>query len=304
MLHLREKRARMKKTPHTPWSVAIFAHNEADNIIRCLTSCLAQSKTTDFPINVLANGCKDSTEKLVEDFAKFHPSISLFKIDVPDKANAWNHYTHKVAPERGCHFFVDGDVVVAPNAFRELYDSLIKSSEAVAAGGLPASGRSCDAWSDRMVRTGRLAGCFYALHGDFLADLREQGIRIPVGLIGEDFYVTCLAKGEISLNGINCSTPRVVFNPKALFTFDSFSPRNPKHWWVYLNRLIRYQVREYQLFMLFFLMESKSLKEIPADVQTLYGQVGRLPKYRWRGRMTPIDMIAVWKIRHATGKLI
>ena len=292
----------MNKTISTTWSVAIFAHNEADNIIRCLTSCLAQSEAIRFPINVLANGCRDGTEKLVENFAKLHPTIELFKIEVPDKANAWNYYTHNVAPESECHFFIDGDVVIEANAFKELYDSLIKSSEAVAAGGLPASGRSCAAWSNRMLRTGRLAGNFYALHGDFLSDIREQEIRIPIGFIGEDFYVTCLAKGEVSLNGISYSSPRVVFNPKALFTFDSFSPKIPKHWWAYLTRLIRYQVREYQLFMLFLLMESRSLKEIPADVQMLYRQVGQLPKYRWRGRMTPIDVIAVWKIRHALKK--
>ena len=120
----------------------------------------------------------------------------------------------------------------------------------------------------------------------------------------EDFFVTCLAKGRLDFDSLNYSSQRVVFARNARFSFDSFSPKKPKHWWAYLNRLIRYQVREYQLPMLFFFMQGRTRQEIPADVQALYRQVGQLPGYRWRGRITPIDMIAVWKIRHTTGKWI
>ena len=286
------------------WSVAVFAHNEADNIVRCLTSILMQNITMNFPIHVLANGCTDRTVQLVEALAKVNPSIKLFNIEVPDKANSWNYYTHKVAPESECHFFIDGDVVIEPMAFNELYKSLTCSNEAVAAGGLPASGRSCAAWSHRMVSMGRLAGSLYLLHGDFLESIREQEIHIPIGFVGEDFFFFFLAKGQLNLNGINISSPRVVFNPRALFSFESLSPRNPKHWWAYFSRLVRYQIREYQLLMLFFFMYGKTQQEIPPDVQTLYRGVEQLPRYRWRGRITPVDIIAVWKIRNAIGNWV
>jgi hypothetical protein len=188
--------------------------------------------------------------------------------------------------------------VIEGNAFAELSNVLAASSDAVAAGGFPRSGRSCAAWSRRMRSLGRLAGNLYTLRGEFLEDVREQQIYIPVGLVGEDFFVTCIAKGQLNLDGLNQPSPRIVFDDRALFSFESLSPKRPKDWLAYFNRVIRYQVREFQLLMLFFYMEGRTQDQIPIDVQTLYLQSDYKPSYRWRGRMTPIDFIAVWKIRH------
>jgi glycosyltransferase involved in cell wall biosynthesis len=81
------------------WSATIFAHNEASNIIRCLESVLSQSDEASFPIYVLANGCTDNTAQVVKSMTLEHPSIQLIVINKPDKANAWNQYTHHIAPE-------------------------------------------------------------------------------------------------------------------------------------------------------------------------------------------------------------
>lgn len=284
------------------WSVAIFAHNEASNIANCLRSVISQSDAHNFPIYVLSNGCTDDTNEVVKSMTVDHPSIQLVVINEPDKANAWNQYAHRIASESDCHFFVDGDVVVERDAFSLLSKVLADSPQSVAAGGLPGSGRTRLSWSRRMKSLGRLAGALYALRGSFLKEIREQEIYIPIGFVGEDFFVTCLAKGQLNIDGLNKKSPRIVFDDGALFSFDSLSPKNPKDWSAYFHRVIRYQIREYQLFMLFLYMQGQTQDQLPTDVKSLYLQSDYKPTYRWRGRMTPIDFIAVWKIRHECKK--
>lgn len=265
---------------------------------------MSQDENRDFPVYVLANGCTDSTESIVEQFALQHPTLELVSLAVADKASAWNHYVHHLAPQRDIHFFVDGDVEICDEGCSRLQESLAAAPEAVAAGGLPASGRTRVAWSDSMLRMGRLAGGFYALRGDFFNQIRGAEVIIPVGLVGDDLLVTCLAKGWLHAGGLNRPSQRVRLSADALFRFDSMSRRNPGHWPMYLKRLVRYQLREHQLRMLFYYLRGKSVEDIPADVLDLYPQVEQLARYRWRGWLTPFDLVAIWKIRRALGKWI
>lgn len=284
------------------WSATIFAHNEAATIVSCLDSVLSQEAAHSAQIFVLVNGSQDATESLVKDYSAAHPNVTLVTLAIADKANAWNHYVHMLSPDVPIHFFIDGDMSVTPNSFASLYSVLSTSAEARAAGAMPTTGRDRVGWSTRMMVLGRLPGGLYALKGDFVSELRERGVRIPVGLIGEDFFLSCLVKDQLTIRGLIQPSPRLIFAADAGFAFRPLSLVQPQDWFIYARRLVRYQVREYQLMMLLHYLETHSHEEIPPDVVTMYHRSEQLPRYRWRGRITPFDMLAVWQIRSAVRK--
>ena len=279
------------------WSVAVFAYNVADTVTQCLDSVVENSAGKNVSIYVLANGCTDTTEQRVAEYCFSHKEIHLIKLDLRDKANAWNAYVHEVAPAADIHFFVDGDTVVGPRALARLSDTLQQHSEANAAGALPATGRDRSGWSQRMVAFGYFAGGLYALRGAFLDQLRQQQIKLPVGLIGEDFLLSSIAKGQPSSSGMFKPSPELVIQPDARFSFRSLSVTRASDWWTYLRRLIRYRMRSHQLSMLLARTSQAGFDAMPKHIEDLYGEVDTLPRYYWRGRTTPFDIIAVWLIR-------
>lgn len=279
------------------WSVAVFAHNEARNIQGCLASVIAQQPAACFPVYVLINGSRDATERLVREFASSNPQVVPIVIALGDKTNAWNTYVHDLAPTVAAHFFVDGDTRPLPGSFEALAVAMRQLSSARAIGALPAAGRDRDGWSRRMMTFGRLAGCLYALSGSYLAELRSANVRMPIGLIGEDLLLSCLVKGRFGMQALLEPSPRLAFAQSAGFWFRSLSPRRPADWVTYARRLVRYRVRDYQLAMLLDFLQGHSVAEMPADSAALYRLMPVLPHYAWRGRSTPIDVLAIRNIR-------
>ena len=288
------------------WSAAVFAHNEASNIIDCLDSVLAQDDDRGLAVTVIANGCSDGTERIVEEYAGRHSRVHLVSLPRADKASAWNHYIHKVAhqyaPDADVHFFLDGDVKIRPASFAQLAECLASEPSAMAAGAMPASGRTIVAWSRRMKRMGRLAGGLYALRSELLDPVVEHGVRMPAGLIGDDLFVSCLAKDRLDSKGLYRANPRLVIVRGARFEFESLSPYNPLHWRIYWNRMIRYHQREHQMRMLIHIMRAKGWDALPADVNEVYNRAASLARYQWRGGSTLFDWLAVRRIRQEIGK--
>ena len=83
-------------TSGSSWAIAIFAHNEEKHIARCLDS-VRNTENCQIDIYVLANGCTDSTELVVRDYAVQHKNVRLVVISIGDKCNAWNHFIHSVS---------------------------------------------------------------------------------------------------------------------------------------------------------------------------------------------------------------
>jgi glycosyltransferase involved in cell wall biosynthesis len=279
------------------WSVAVFAHNIAGRVTRCLDSIMRQQCPGALRIYILANGCTDATLTRVREYAADRPDIELITLALADKANAWNHYVHEISHESDVHFFVDGDTTAGDDAFRYLNQAIEHNPVANAAGALPLSGRNRATWSQRMLRYGRLAGGLYALRGSFLARLRKDSIRLPIGLIGDDLFISCLAKESLTRQGFLSPSQRLVFAQSAGFAFDSLTWLRPQDWLFYARRLVRYRVRDYQITMLLRWLEENPGSRLPHDVVTLYRNATYLPDYYWRGWLTPVDMLAVRQIR-------
>jgi glycosyltransferase involved in cell wall biosynthesis len=279
------------------WSIAVFAHNEAERIRACLDGLLVQDTVVPARIVVLVNGSTDSTADIVDEYASRHPSVQRVTLAVGDKAAAWNHYVHDLAVDAEHHVFVDGDVRPLRDALPAIGKAFARHPAANAVGAVPACGRNRVGWSQRMVAHGRLAGGLYALRGEMVDELRQHATRLPLGLIGDDLFVSCLAKAMPDPRGMYQPSPRLVIAPDARFAFDSLSLARPGDWLTYLRRLVRYRVRDHQLSLLLNRLAHEPHRGIPLDMATLYREAPTLPDYYWRGLQTPFDMIAVHHIQ-------
>ena len=230
------------------------------------------------------------------------PDLWLAEIDVADKANAWNVYVHElITPERAreieTYFFMDGDVTLERAALALLASSLDDVPTAQAAGGMPATGRDRDSWRARMVRNGTLAGNLYALRASFVDAVREQQVRVPMGLVFEDSLVSWLVATQFGRTSTAGRDPQCIFCANAEFSFRSMSLLRPADYPLYLRRKWRYARGGLQLEMLMNVLRARGLAAMPAHVHDLYVN-GPLPsRLRWVGLDTPLRLLGVLWIR-------
>jgi len=278
------------------WSVAVFAHNEHENIITCLDSLKDAAHGQPLLIYVLANGCTDTTEALVRDYIATNSNVLLFSIGLGDKSNAWNCFVHEIAPVADCYFFIDGDVEACDCALLELYKALISRPDANAAAALPVTGRNCSVARKMMLDGSELAGNLYALSSQFIKRIREQNVHLPVGFIGEDGLVGALAKWDLDPHGA-WDNDRIVPCSNAGFRFNSLSWKRSDHWRLYLNRLIRYRIRAYEFRLLGPLLRNEGLAGMPCHVEELFRSRIHSCKLQWNGIDTFFDWLALRKIK-------
>ncbi len=285
------------------WAIAVFAHNEAKRIGAALKSIIAAADRQVVEVYVLANGCTDSTSEQVRACAGFLDNLWLLETKVSDKANAWNLFVHEVLATRDGRpfdtvFFMDGDVTLEPGSMPLLASALVEVPSAHAAGGMPATGRDRDPWRQRMVQNAMLAGNYYALRGSFIGCLQEREVRMPLGLIGEDFLVSWLVSNDAWRGASPVEDgPHCVFHTDALFSFRSLSPWRPADIRTYLRRKWRYTLRALQHQMLMMMLIHRGVSAMPRDVETLY-QLGPMPsRLQLAGRDTLLRLVAVQWIR-------
>lgn len=106
--------------------IGVFAHNEAQGIVRTLQGLMRQDVTDmDARILVLANGCKDDTARLAREFAHSIASpdirIEVIELTLGGKSRTWNSFVHELSR-------TDADVLIFTDADIELpeTDSLLR----------------------------------------------------------------------------------------------------------------------------------------------------------------------------------
>jgi glycosyltransferase involved in cell wall biosynthesis len=279
------------------WPVAVFAHNEARNIVACLDSL--QGCAHPIACHVLANACSDRTEAVVRDYAAHHPNVQLVSIALGDKANAWNVFVHEVAsPGAAYYFFIDGDVRATPGSLDALAQQLERHPAANGASALPCSGRGVDAFRRDMLKDNGVAGNLYALRGSFVERIRSSAISMPIGTIGEDALMGAMLKWDLR-GDTRWDNSKVVVAEAAGFTFDSVSPWLSREWRKYFRRRVRYSVRGYQNRMLGRAIQPAGFESLPRHVRDLYRRYPELLSVGWRGVDTVFDWLAVREIKAA-----
>jgi glycosyltransferase involved in cell wall biosynthesis len=278
----------------------VLAHNEAKNIVACLDSIYAAEPGRSFSIFVMANGCTDDTEKIVNDYAVTHDGVELVSIAMADRCNAWNVFMHETMPAhvsgRGVYFFMDGDCRACPGSFSELARGLAENSKANAAGAPPACGRSRERDAKELLEGRRLVANLYALSGRFVRDIRAKGVRLPLGLdAADDGMIGALAKWNLDPR-TEWDDDRIVPCPKAGFLFDSLSPTNLKHYRQYWRRLVLYGRRHYDNQLLGPRLTKEGIGGMPERVSDLYVDAEKL-RLRWQGIYTIPNFVALKQIQ-------
>lgn len=273
-------------------SIAVFAHNEARGIAACLDSIWQANPPRPFEVHVLANGCDDGTESIVEAYARNRPEVRLHAIALGDKSNAWNFYVHGAAPQAEVHCFVDGDVRVVPGAMAALAAAFVETPRANAAAALPAGGRNVARFEHEVRESHALAGNLYALSAHFVARVRAANVRLPVGLIGDDSWVGALALMDLDPHS-GWRKERVRVCDDARFAFDSLRWHRAADARLYWRRRIRYGLRCWQTVMLRAHIQEHGLARLPADVRELYRDYAHLCRLRWSG----LDTLFLWLAR-------
>lgn len=285
----------MPEASGASWPIAVFAHNEAAHIKRCL-DCLADgARERMLDVYVLANGCTDGTEEAVAAYSNGRANVHLVKIALGDKANAWNHYVHSLAVESDVHFFLDGDCRTCPEALDRLYSALQVEKDAHAAAAYPAGGRSVERWTRSMQNDGWLAGNLYALRGSFVNRMRDHNVRLPIGWIIEDGLVGALVKWDLDPKG-NWDSRRIAACTNACFAFDSLQWNRSSDWKLYWRRRVRYSEGFFQNRMLRSFVKNDGLSGIPATAEELYRRVGTFPHARF-GSNYIFDLFALKRMR-------
>ena len=284
--------------PMLPWPVAVFAHNEARNIIACLDS-LQAAASQPIECHVLANACTDRTEALVREYAATHPNVQLHSITLGDKANAWNVFVHEAAPRGAAHyFFIDGDVRATPGALDVMAQALAQHPQANGVSALPKSGRGVAAFQRDMLKDNGVAGNLYGLRGTFVERIRAQAIHMPIGTIGEDALMGAMLKWDLR-GDTRWDNSKVVVVREAGFEFDSVSPWLPREWKKYYRRRVRYSVRGYQNKMFGRVIQPGGFEALPRHVRDLYVGYPDALGVEWRGVNTLFDWLAVREINGA-----
>lgn len=256
-------------------SVVILAYNEADNITACLASVAANiqslvvAKRASFEqveCLVVANGCSDNTAALARQFNA--PWVKVFEIERGDKANAWNRAVHQYSKPAQYYVFLDGDCLAQPESIAHLLAQLSQRPTLNACSAVPSAKLSL--YRQEMVAKGGIAGCLYALSGQFVNRIKQQKIKMPIGFIGDDSLVGALAHWDLDpiANTWNKALTQVC--PQAQFSY-------PSTWWhaitdprFYLNRCRRYSLRHFQNKLLSERLYVAGLSGIPERVETLY----------------------------------
>ena len=282
------------------WPIMVLAHNEATKIVACLDSIYEADPSKKFSIFVMANGCTDNTEDIVNAYAKDHPEVSLVSIELPDKCNAWNVYIHEIIPSRvGGHdvyFFMDGDARACPGALSALFEALDADTDALAAAAVPFSGRSMKRERAEILERRELVANLYALTGKFVTQVQLAGVRLPLGLEGDDGLIGALVKWDLDPRE-QWDDRRIVTCANAGFTFESMSWRRWDDWKTYWRRKVRYARRRYEFELLGSRLKDQGIKAMPVSISQLYAHANEC-KLRWSG----MDTLFYWLALREMGR--
>lgn len=290
----------MPPTPPATVSVAVFAYNESTGIRRSLDALRASAAAAPqarVTAHVLINGCTDDTEAVVRAYAAGAPEIVPVVIKRGDKANAWNTYTHEIAPlDAVMHVFTDGDMAMSVGSVAGFLERFTAQPEANGCAGLPRGGRSEAAFQAKLINNHEMAGNLYAVRGSCIAAFRAKGVRLPFGMFGEDGLVATLIKYDLDTKG-TINHARITACDTAFFDYESLSPWNLRDLRIYRNRRMRYAVRRQQANMIYPLLFEQGVEAMPAHVIDLYRARHALMEFGWNGLDTYFDWVAHKRIR-------
>lgn len=173
-------------------ALAIFSSREDVEVLSAtVAAALRAAPGAVGVVDVLINGNLELATRLAERLPSFTlPAapcrLRVWQFMLGDKSHTWNEYVAGIAPrDRHC-FFVDGYAAVSHDALRHMKIALDDDWEALAATGVPTVGLSASGAAREMRNHGGIHGNLYALSARAMAQRRQLGFRLPLGLYRTD----------------------------------------------------------------------------------------------------------------------
>ena len=255
-----------------PVAIAVMAHNEEQRIARCLESLPLGEP--GYAIHVVVNGTTDRTAQI----AHGYDGVTVRDWVQGGKSRSWNRFVFDDPAPAARHFvFVDGDAQVQPGSISALVKRLDEGG-VNAASAFPGNGRRVEAYREQMRREHGLFGDLYALHGDFVARMREADIRLPNDLIGDDGLLCALAKTDLG-NEDDWQDERNATVEGAAFLCDPVRMR-PADLLLQARRMRNYSLRHFQNRIVSDIMRGPGPQALPDRLASLYARY--LPQFRPR----------------------
>ncbi|KQQ87014.1 hypothetical protein [Massilia sp. Leaf139] len=287
-----------------PRSVAIIASREdVATLKNCIDSVIRACKGKNVAIDILVNGNERLAQDITETPFDNRPPCQLrfWSIKQGDKAHAWNEYVHRIWPGQGDAFFLDGYVEIEENALDALKRTLTASPEALAASGIPSSGRSAASTRAIMLREGGFQGNLHVLSKQAMQQLRDSGFRLPLGLYRTDSVTSSLLMFRLDPASNVWDKKNIVVAPEATWTVRGLGRLTYKSIVGQWKRILRQAQGE---------LESRAVREhlvvrrhpphlIATTVQTLVGRwIAEQPaQARQLFRKNPLCAYAAWCLR-------
>lgn len=226
MMHaLAQTLAAQQQQQTIEWSVAVFGYNEAAFLRRCLAALAVAGRGRVMDVTVLLNGTTDASPAIaMEGLRAAGLQGRVYLIPHADKSNAINQFLHAVRPPAETYVFVDAYAAVAPDALALLALALKEAPCANGAAAVPSTGRSAARLRQDMQRYGGLHGSLFALRGQFVDRLAEQGLRLPLGMYRGDGLIGSLVFHDLDALGGKWQRERVVVEPRATWTGPTLRP--------------------------------------------------------------------------------
>lgn len=237
---------------------------------RCVGALDAAAAGGAYVAHIMENGSTDATGRTARALAAADARIRAHELALGDKANAWNDYVHRLAPEDAeMHVFIDADVRAAPGAFPSLAHALEENPRAFAAAALPIAGRSRRRWATRLFKERYLSGNLYAMKGATLRLFRERGLFLPVGAYGEDGLLSYILVTDFKGGPDDSHRDRIAVAAGAFFEFDPLG-LSLRDIGLFRRRMRRYSQRHFQNLILYDRLKNEGIGAMPGHVHEIF----------------------------------
>jgi hypothetical protein len=304
----------MKSTPDHPSArceaaVALFVARESVEVAMETLRALIAALPSSCCIDLLVNGNTAVADGLARQLPgsglpREGLQLRVWSIAIADKSNAWNEYIHRLWPGAGRTYFVDGYARVMPGALQALQQAMLDQPEALAATGVPSEGPSAPLITRHLIEGHGLHGNLFVLRASAVERMREQALRLPVGLYRSDSTIAAaisfgLDPARHTWNArryvVVCTQASWRVNPGPLFTWGQIQLRVRRRLRQAQGDLENWAVRFH------WQIERRDIGSLETTVEDLVGNWARDDPVGFRQRLSghPLRWLAWKRLRAA-----
>lgn len=294
--------------PHEAAAAVFVARETAEVVLQTLNALVAALASTCC-IDLLVNGNPVVAEALARQLpgsglVREGIQVRVWSIALGDKANAWNEYIHRLWPGAARTYFVDGYVRVMPGALKALQRAMLEQPDALAATGVPSQGHGALFITRNLLVEHGLHGNLFALRAASVNRIREQVLRLPVGLYRSDS--TIAAAISFGLDPVRhtwdarrfvavCTQASWCVDPNPLFNWSQIQLRVRRHMRQAQGDLENWAVRFH------WQIERRGIGSLESTVEELVGNWAKDDPVGFRERLSchPLRRLAWRRLRAA-----